>query len=156
LSPTRRATRAYARAATFYRGFLYGGFGDEAPVICPWCIADGSAHERLGAEFADVALPGFFDEVPRAAAEEVARRTPGYRAWQAEEWLAHCGDACEYHGLAGATELADKPTAVEMLREQGLDDETIGELVADEEHEPTAYLLRCQHCREWLAYFDYP
>jgi len=39
------------------RGYVYAGpvyaeeeYGHE---ICPWCIADGSAHERLGVIFSD-------------------------------------------------------------------------------------------------------
>ena len=38
------------------RGFIYvGAFYCQTnfEVVCPWCIADGSAHEKYGAEFTD-------------------------------------------------------------------------------------------------------
>ena len=41
------------------RGFIYAGpvyaVGDFRDALCPWCIADGSAHESLGATFVDSA-----------------------------------------------------------------------------------------------------
>jgi len=39
------------------RGFIYAGpvyaEGDYEDAVCPWCIADGSASESLGATFVD-------------------------------------------------------------------------------------------------------
>ena len=39
------------------RGFIYTGpvYADEEydQCICPWCIADGSAHEKMEASFTD-------------------------------------------------------------------------------------------------------
>ena len=31
--------------------------GDTPEGLCPWCIADGSAHKKLGVEFTDEAIP---------------------------------------------------------------------------------------------------
>src|SRR5512135_730287 len=62
----------------------------EPETICPWCIADGSAHDKLDAEFIDAAaIP---DDVPEEAIDEIAYRTPGYASWQGEVWLSCCDD----------------------------------------------------------------
>ncbi len=59
-------------------------------AICPWCIADGSAYARFGAEFTDLKGVGgnndAWDPVPRDVAEEVAYRTPGFFTWQSPSW----------------------------------------------------------------------
>lgn len=34
---------------------------DENVMICPWCIHNGQAHEKLGAEFNDPASVGGYD-----------------------------------------------------------------------------------------------
>src|SRR5262245_66367084 len=65
------------------RGYTYVGpvYAEQAldESICPWCIAEGSAHTKFDATFIDeAALPdGLSDGVIR----EVAWRTPGYNAW---------------------------------------------------------------------------
>jgi len=66
------------------RGFVYTGpvysVENYEDCICPWCIADGSAHEKLEASFHDesgVGGGGEWDEVPGEVVEEVAWRTPG-------------------------------------------------------------------------------
>jgi uncharacterized protein CbrC (UPF0167 family) len=69
------------------RGFIYVGpvYSEEEyqDCICPWCIADGSAHMKLDASFHDDI--GFFgdnlDRIPRQSIEEVAYRTPGFSGW---------------------------------------------------------------------------
>src|SRR4051812_22558639 len=77
------------------RGYVYAGpvysASDEEldDAICPWCIADGSAHERFDAEFTDTSgIGGYGDweDVPQAVVEEVAYRTPGFNGWQQEMW----------------------------------------------------------------------
>ena len=41
------------------RGYIYAGpvYSERelSDSLCPWCIADGSAHSRFGAEFTDAA-----------------------------------------------------------------------------------------------------
>ncbi len=32
--------------------------------------------------------------------EEICLRTPSFPTWNFESWLAHCNDACEFHGDA--------------------------------------------------------
>ena len=70
-----------------YAGPVYGGEEDYDEAICPWCIADGTAHDKLGVEFADasgVGGYGVWEPVPDAVVEEVAFRTPCFTGWQQE------------------------------------------------------------------------
>jgi uncharacterized protein len=91
------------------RGFVYTGpvyaEDDLDDVLCPWCIADGSAHERFDAEFADADDVGGGSDVPRNVVDEVAFRTPGFTGWQQERWKTHCGDAAAYLGQADTSDL---------------------------------------------------
>jgi uncharacterized protein CbrC (UPF0167 family) len=87
------------------RGFVYRGpVYCEAEVhdVCPWCIADGAAHAKWGAEFTDGAAVGGYGKwcgVPEEVRQEVARRTPGFSTIQEARWWTHCGDAAEFVGL---------------------------------------------------------
>ena len=85
------------------RGFIYTGpvyaTKDLRDSICPWCIGDGSAHEKLDCEFVDFAAIGGFgqwDDVSDSVREEVAYRTPGFSAIQEVQWWTHCGDAAQF------------------------------------------------------------
>jgi uncharacterized protein CbrC (UPF0167 family) len=63
-----------------YDGALYGA--NELKHVCPWCIADGSAHEKFGVEFTDtegIGGYGEWEKVPKEILEEVAFRTPGFQ-----------------------------------------------------------------------------
>jgi uncharacterized protein CbrC (UPF0167 family) len=46
-------------------------------MFCPWCIADGTAHSKFGAQFNEVGV----DAAPESR-EEVQFRTPGFPTWQ--------------------------------------------------------------------------
>ena len=70
------------------RGYIYQGpvyaESDLANAICPWCIADGSAHEKYDAEFVDAAGVGDYgswEPVSSSIREEVSFRTPGFNGW---------------------------------------------------------------------------
>jgi uncharacterized protein CbrC (UPF0167 family) len=96
------------------RGFIYTGpayaVEDYDDCICPWCIADGSAREKLDVTFTcewDVGCAGMSDPIPREVVEEVAYRTPGFQGWEQPRWWAHCGDAAVFLGRAGREELED-------------------------------------------------
>ena len=84
------ASEATCRCCGHARGHVYVGpvYAEEelSEALCPWCIADGAAAEKFDAEFVDVAC--FPDALPDDAAEEIARRTPGYATWQGEAWPA--------------------------------------------------------------------
>src|SRR6266403_4264864 len=94
------------------RGYIYTGpvYSNDVHEedICPWCIADGSAHEKLDAEFLDAAGVGGYGDwevVPDLVCDQVAQRTPGFIGWQQEKWFTHCGDAACFTGRAGYKDL---------------------------------------------------
>ena len=145
------------------RGFAYVGPTYSAEEvegsICPWCIADGSAAERLDAEFTDIGS-GVPDDVPGDVIGSIATRTPGFSGWQQERWLYHCGDGAAFLGRAGFEELQSYGDALEMLRTEAgryLDDDAdVDEHVQGlkSDGSATAYLFRCLHCSRHLAYSD--
>ncbi|MET9520510.1 CbrC family protein [Streptomyces sp. NPDC002994] len=136
--------------ATFYTAQEVNG------SFCPWCIADGSAAERFAGEFTDTYG---LDGVSEQAFHEVARRTPGFHAWQDPRWLVHCRDAAAFIGEVGYTELSAHPEALDQLR---LDLRMDGWHGASQlEHFLThlregasAMLFRCTVCGTHLAYAD--
>src|SRR5215475_5025556 len=90
------------------RGFIYAGpaycEAELEEALCPWCIADGSAHEKFEASFTDEAQ--FPEAIPRDVIEEIAFRTPGFCGWQQEKWLTCCGDAATFLEPAGRAEIS--------------------------------------------------
>ena len=106
------------------RGYIYTGpvysEDDHEDDICPWCIADGSAHQKLGVEFTDAAGVGGYgdwDDVPTAVSDEVACRTPGFTGWQDAKWFTCCKDGACFIGRAGYKELL----ASELARSRRLE-----------------------------------
>jgi uncharacterized protein CbrC (UPF0167 family) len=148
------------------RGYLYAGpvYAEAAldDALCPWCIADGSAHDRFHATFVDEAAFGV--ETPAAAIAEVSQRTPGYSSWQGEEWPACCGDATAFLAPAGATELngALREFQGSVLNHiiyglrisGGAATRLLGAL--DRDQGPTAYLFRCLTCGQHHVHVDQP
>jgi uncharacterized protein CbrC (UPF0167 family) len=111
------------------RGFIYKGsvyaVEELADLICPWCIADGTAHEKFDAQFVDVDGVGGYGDwqiVPFETVNDVAFRTPGFSGWQQERWFTHCGDAGEFLGPAGIKELGNfgSEAISAIQRESGL------------------------------------
>jgi uncharacterized protein CbrC (UPF0167 family) len=149
------------------RGYIYSGpaYAEEEldEKLCPWCIADGSAHEEFEVSFHDEAgVPGSsFDGAPDVSDEVIdtlCHRTPGFTAWQQEEWFTCCNDAAMFLGRAGREELEKHgPQAVEALKQTaGLDggewDEFLDALSEDDS--PTAYVFKCRHCGKFGVYAD--
>jgi uncharacterized protein CbrC (UPF0167 family) len=135
------------------RGYVYCTvpYGEvEYEYLCPWCIADGSAHEKLGVEFSD-SWPLEKANVPQHVIEQVSFRTPGYLSWQQENWLACCNDACEYHGDAPAAELQalDSDGLINLSRDTGFSVEDLIEIVKHYQPKgsPAFYKFVCRHCR---------
>lgn len=148
------------------RGYIYIGpvycEQDLTESLCPWCIADGSAHEKFEAAFTDESGVGGYGEwepVSNEVVAEVAYRTPGFSGWQQEQWWTHCGDAAEFIGRAGKAELLalGKP-AIEAIRDStGLPEgpEWTGFFNAlDKNGSPTAYVFRCRTCGALGGYQD--
>ena len=147
------------------RGYEYHGpiytAAELTGEICPWCIADGSAHIKFNAEFTDPAGIGGYDcplSIPSEIVEEVSFRTPGFYGWQQEHWLACCGDAAAYIGRAGNNEIetmyADAITSIQQ--ECGMIGNTWLDYfhIFDKDGSPSAYIFRCLHCGKHLGYSD--
>lgn len=161
ISPSDKVCLACEQA----RGYIYNSsvyaVQELDDAICPFCIADGTAHEKFDAEFADAASVGGYGEwetVANQIVAEVAYRTPGFFGWQQERWFTHCGDAGEFLGAAGKAELEHYGLeALEALRkEAGLSGEDWQAYlqVLNKESSPTAYIFKCRHCGVFGGYSD--
>lgn len=88
------------------RGFIYTGpvysEGDAEAVLCPWCIADGSAHRTLDAIFHDTSFP---DGTSEEVMAEIEERTPGFAVFNPFEWPCCCGLPMAYVEPAGIAEI---------------------------------------------------
>lgn len=147
------------------RGYIYVGpvyaIEEYDECICPWCIADGSAHEKLDACFTDEEFigGGIWEDVSGEVVEEVAYRTPGFSGWQQEKWWTHCGDAGQFLGRAGCKELeALGPEAIAVVQgSTGLGDGPEWDrffVALDRDGSPTAYIFRCIECGKLGGYQD--
>lgn len=146
------------------RGYIYtAAIYCEADVedgICPWCIADGSAHEKFDASFTDPAC--FPDGIAQAAIDEVCFRTPGFSSWQQGQWLCCCNDACAFLEPAGYKELQARYPRAEgdlityIVHELGISGGAAHQLyrALDRDKGPTAYIFQCRHCDAQPAYID--
>ena len=86
---------------------------EDTDCICLSCIHDGSAAEKLNAEFVQ-----FAEEVSDPEKrDELYKRTPGYMSWQGENWLACCDDYCAYLGTVGIRELEELGIKDDVLRD---------------------------------------
>jgi len=134
---------------------------DDFETVCPWCIADGSAHEKLGLEFTDRESigGGEWESVSGEIVDEVAFRTPGFSGWQQERWFTHCGDAAEFLGPMGKEQLEQVgPEAVEVVRlESGYEAKEWANYYNSlnlRTGPATAYLFKCCHCGKLGGYSD--
>ena len=146
------------------RGFVYSGpvyseedVGDE---LCPWCIADGSAHERFDATFVD--SEAFAEDVPDAAFDEITERTPGFDTWQSEVWPVCCGDATAFVAPEGAAELRESglegAAMSHIVYELGLSGSAATRLLdsLNRDTGPTADVFRCLTCGQARLHVDMP
>jgi uncharacterized protein len=133
--------------------------------LCPWCIADGSAHKEFGAEFIDA--EGISADLPEEVAKELLERTPGYWSWQAEVWRDCCGDAAAFLGPYGYKEILEaerkekslKEPIVEQIQVQmGYSSPQAALLLKslDRYTGPAAYLFECLKCKKHLFHIDVP
>jgi uncharacterized protein len=143
------------------RGFIYVGpvYGehDLNDLLCPWCISDGSAVRKFDARFADD-HPLRKANLAEHIVEEVSLRTPAFNSWQQEQWYAHCGDACAFHGDATVEEVANATTSTKAAwrEEFGLTDEDWA--LATKNYHPRGpqafYKFVCLHCGTVLLGWD--
>jgi uncharacterized protein CbrC (UPF0167 family) len=158
------ASDAVCRCCGQSRGYIYTGPAycedDLEEALCPWCIADGSAHDKFDATFTDEA--GFPDGIAPSVVEEVAQRTPGFSSWQQGRWLTCCDDAAAFLEPAGHAEIAARyPRADGMLityivQQMGISGGAAHQLyrALDRDKGPTAYFFECRHCGNQPAYID--
>jgi hypothetical protein len=147
------------------RGFIYAGptycEAELEEALCPWCIADGSAHEKFDASFTDEAR--FPADIPRDVIEEIAFRTPGFCGWQQEKWLTCCSDAATFLEPAGRTEIRARYPQLEgtlmmyVVHELGISGGAAKRFLEalNRDQGPTAYVFACRHCDNKPAYVDY-
>lgn len=157
---------ATCRVCVEVRGYIYAGptYGEDdlTDEVCPWCIANGDAHEEYEVEFVDSAAIGGGDEdwpeVDDEIIEEVAFRTPGFNGWQQERWFTHCDDAGAFLGPMSKAELqALGPKAVSAIQQStGLEGQDWQRLfnALKREKAPTAFVFRCLHCGAYGGYTD--
>ena len=148
------------------RGFIYTGpvysIEELDECICPWCIADNTAHDKFGAEFTDAAGVGGYSKslmLSSAVIEDVVFRTPGFTGWQQERWLACCGDAAAFLGRAGREEIEEQwlDAVVSLQEDCGMSDGRDWQdyfKALDSDGSPTAYIFQCLHCGRHLGYSD--
>jgi|SRR5690606_7321712 len=78
--------------------------------LCPWCIADGTAHARFDVTFHDVVLPA---DVDPGIADEIEQRTPGFATFQPIDWPACCGVPMGYVEPCGIAEVRARHAQLE-------------------------------------------
>ena len=146
------------KTGAIYTGPVYSRHSKDEP-LCPWCIASGKAHKKLGATFCDTGRAGDWTGVPEAVIEEVTTRTPGFTAWQDNEWWAHDGDAGAYLGMITKEDLERLgPDTVKQwrahcnLEELDYPDEMFEEMGPD--RDVTGYLFRCLHTGVYGGFID--
>lgn len=80
-------------------GCMYGE--SDVELVCPWCVADGSAAAKFEAYFNDVCRSK--DEDPEPDIRDCFQhRTPGVPSYQDIDWPVCCRDMCLFLG-AGDT-----------------------------------------------------
>ena len=127
---------------------------EEVECICLSCVQDGSAAAKYDGEFIQYAEKVSDPEKK----DELFHRTPGYMAWQGENWLACCDDYCEYLGPVGIRELEELGVKEEALRDYAAQEITypmdVVEKYLRKDGDLTGYLFRCLHCGRYRLYVD--
>lgn len=91
-----------------YVGPIHGE--QELDALCPWCIADGTAHRRFGALFHELA---FASDVAPEVAIEIEERTPGFDTWNPIDWPTCCALPMAFVETAGIAEIRARHRALE-------------------------------------------
>jgi uncharacterized protein CbrC (UPF0167 family) len=148
------------------RDYIYSGpvYAEKElhDKLCPWCIADGSVHEKYNAEFIDplaIGNHGLWDNVPEMMRKEIAFCTPGFVSWQDGLWWTHCGAGAEFLGFAGREEaIMLGSDFLQALRSSvNIKDEKQWQNyldALDKDNGPTAYIFRCTKCHKYGGYSD--
>jgi uncharacterized protein CbrC (UPF0167 family) len=136
----------------YYDGPFYSE--EEVEYLCPKCISDGSASKKFDGVFQDPACCDNVDN--KDFLDELCHRTPGYKGWQQEYWLAHCGDFCAYIGTVGWSELVKMGISEEVEQdysEHGNMNIEIIKQCAINGH-IQGYLFKCLKCGKYRLHVD--
>jgi uncharacterized protein CbrC (UPF0167 family) len=131
-------------------------------ALCPWCIADGSAHEKFDAAFVDAAV--FSDAIPEPVILQISERTPGFNTWQGEAWPACCDDGTAFVAPLGIVEIRTEAGGFEgsvlnhISYQMGISGAAATRLLQslNKDRGPTAYAFRCLHCDRHHFHIDQP
>jgi uncharacterized protein len=147
------------------RGWVYVGpvysEADVEEVVCPWCIADGSAHEKLDVTFVDTEAVS--DDVPADIVDEITQRTPGFNSFQSERWPSCCGEPGAYITPAGITEIRQHYRAMEgelmshIVHDHGISGGAAKRMLESlhREQSPSAFVFQCRKCERFFGHIDY-
>ena len=134
------------------RGYTYASnlyCPDEIEIICPWCIADGSAAKKFEGMFCDD-YPLRDAGIDESIVDEVTLRTPGFNSWQQEEWQVCCNDACEFHGDLSKAEMRKMELQEfrSLFHDEKLKSEFLDQFKSHYEPggNPAIYKWKCRHC----------
>jgi uncharacterized protein CbrC (UPF0167 family) len=159
-----KASDAICVCCKHAKGYVYAGpvyaEADYEETICPWCIADGSAHELLDATFVDT--EALSDSVPADVIVEITTRTPGYASWQAEQWPTCCADGTAFLKPVGIEEIRRDHYQWEgflmehIVHKMGISGGSARRLLEslNKDHGPTAYAFQCLHCQSFHFHID--
>lgn len=145
------------------RGWIYSGSIysiHDVVRVCPWCIADGSAHRRWDASFCQDIEDSSYQPnalqvvLAEEVVDQVLHRTPGYTSWQGAIWKTHCDDVCEFHGDISTDDLCALPPEAEQLfrRENSwaLPEQMTLQAFTQKRYTPkgdmSIYKFICRHC----------
>lgn len=143
------------------KGYVYSSIlyaKEEVGVICPWCIADGSAAKKFDGMFSDD-YPLLAAGVSKEVVSEVCKRTPGYNSWQQEVWQTHCGTACEFHGDSEKEELVKLAgeSLARFLRAEMIKPDVWINILEHygKDGNPAIYKFKCPECSEVVHTMDF-
>jgi uncharacterized protein len=152
------------RCCDQHRGYVYApavyAVEELAGALCPWCIADGTAHRRFDATFVD--SEAFDAELPDEVVQQITTRTPGFANWQGEHWPACCDDATAFLEPAGIADIRARYRELEMqilnhiIYDLGISGGAASRLLESlgRDQSPTAFTFRCLHCGQLHFYID--
>ncbi|MFE5472035.1 CbrC family protein [Bacillus safensis] len=137
-----------------YHGPFYAV--ENVDGICPWCIKDGSAAKKYDGTFQDDASCDDVDH--EEYIDELIFRTPGYRGWQQEYWLSHCGDFCAIVQYVGWKEIEHLEEELaedieDICSGEGLTKENLKQWLVNG-GDLQGYLFQCVHCNKHRLYID--
>ena len=147
------------RACGRVRGFIYTAgcycVEDLDRELCPWCIADGTAHAKFDVTFHDMTLPAGIEP---AVAEEIEQRTPGFDNLNPFDWPECCGSPMAYGEPAGIAEIRARhpglePQLLAAVADRFRDARRMLELLR-RDGDPCAHVFSCPVCGGERAIVD--